>query len=130
MVEPHARDQPDSRLEVSYPDYRDWRAATRSFQDLAAVQTALGRVVWEGGGEPVPAAGSMVSGHFFHVLGTLPAIGRALDPGDDRPGAEPVLVLSDRLWHRALGRPARGHRTHRAARRGRVHHSWRDAARV
>jgi hypothetical protein len=23
VVEPHARDQPDSRLEVSYPDYRD-----------------------------------------------------------------------------------------------------------
>jgi putative ABC transport system permease protein len=102
-LEPFAVDQPDTRLEISYPDYRDWRAGTRSFQDLAAVQTALGRVVWEDGGEPVPAAGSMVSGHFFHLLGTLPVLGRTLEPADDRPGAGLVVVLSDGLWRRAFG---------------------------
>ena len=50
--------RPENRFEISYPDFRDWRARSRSFQDLAAYQTALGRVVWESGGEPVPAAGS------------------------------------------------------------------------
>ena len=102
-LEPFTLDQPDTRLEISYPDYRDWRAGSRSFQELAAVQTALGRVVWEDGGEPVPAAGSMVSGHFFHMLGTLPVIGRTLEAADDRPGAELVVVLSDGLWRRAFG---------------------------
>jgi predicted permease len=97
------RDQPASRLEISYPDYRDWRAQSRSFQDLAAHQSALGRVVWEAGGDPMPASGTMVSGHFFALLGTLPALGRTLGPEDDRPGAELVLVLSDGLWRRAFG---------------------------
>ena len=58
-VDLHPAARPETRLEISYPDFRDWRARSRSFQDLAAHQTALGRVVWEGGGEPVPAAGFM-----------------------------------------------------------------------
>jgi predicted permease len=102
-VDLHPAGRPETRLEISYPDYRDWRARSRSFQDLAAHQTAIGRVVWEAGGEPVPAAGFMVSGHFFDLMGVRPAIGRALEPADDRPGAAPVLVLSDALWQRELG---------------------------
>jgi hypothetical protein len=97
------RGRPDTRLEISWPDYGDWRAESRSFADLAAYQTALGRVVWEAGGDPVPVSGTMVSGSFFQLLGTLPALGRTLGPEDDRPGAELALVLSDGLWRRAFG---------------------------
>jgi putative ABC transport system permease protein len=103
VVDLHPAGRPDTRLEISYPDFRDWRARSRSFRDLAAHQTAIGRVVWEGGGEPVPAAGFMVSGHFFDLLGVRPTIGRALEPADDRPGAAPVLVVSEALWRRQLG---------------------------
>jgi putative ABC transport system permease protein len=103
VVRPHLANQADGRLEVSYPDYRDWRATARGFQDLAAVQTALGRTVLETGGEPRSAAGTMVSGHFFDLLGAHPALGRTLRPDDDRPGAEPVLILSDPLWRGAFG---------------------------
>ena len=46
-VDLHPAVRPETRLEISYPDFRDWRARSRSFQDLAAHQTALGRVVWE-----------------------------------------------------------------------------------
>ena len=97
------REQPGTKLEISYPDFRDWRRESRSFHDLAAYQSALGRVVWESGGDPMPAAGTMVSGHFFSLLGTAPALGRALEPADDRPGAGLVVVLSDALWRRAFG---------------------------
>ena len=106
--------RPENRFEISYPDFRDWRARSRSFQDLAAYQTALGRVVWESGGEPVPAAGFMVSGHLFDLLGARAALGRTLEPADDRPGAGLVVVLSDATWRRefaaspeALGRTVR-----------------------
>jgi putative ABC transport system permease protein len=102
-VDLHPAARPENRFEISYPDFRDWRERSRSFQDLAAHQTAIGRVVWEDEGEPVPAAGFMVSGHFFDLLGVRPAIGRALEPDDDRPGAEPVLVVSDAVWRRELG---------------------------
>ncbi|HWB42016.1 MAG TPA: ABC transporter permease, partial [Gemmatimonadales bacterium] len=107
----HPVGRAENRLEISYPDFRDWRERSRSFQDLAAHQTAIGRVVWESGGDPVPAAGFMVSGHLFDLLGARPALGRALEPADDRPGAPLVVVLSDAAWRRefaaspdALGR--------------------------
>ena len=44
-----------------------------------------------------------VSGDFFRVLGVSPALGRALEPGDDRPGTANVLVLSHGLWQRRYG---------------------------
>lgn len=41
--------------------------------------------------------------NIFEVTGTRPALGRGLGPGDQEPGAEPVIVLSDRTWQRVFG---------------------------
>lgn len=46
---------------------------------------------------------SMVSGNFFEVLGTSAILGRVLRPGDDLPGAAPVLVISQAVWQRRYG---------------------------
>lgn len=42
--------------------------------------------------------GVSASAELFDVLGAGPLFGRAFRPGDDLPGAEPVAVLSHRLW--------------------------------
>jgi putative ABC transport system permease protein len=39
----------------------------------------------------------------FGLLGTPPALGRDFGPDDDRPGAEPVVLLSDDVWQRRYG---------------------------
>jgi macrolide transport system ATP-binding/permease protein len=39
-----------------------------------------------------------VSANYFTTFGVAPAAGRLLDPGDDRPGAHPVFVMSHRAW--------------------------------
>ena len=59
---------------------------------------------------------ALVTGDFFAVLGARPLLGRALTPGDDVPGAEPVAVLSHGAWQRrydgradVLGQPLRMH---------------------
>jgi predicted permease len=44
-----------------------------------------------------------VSGGYFPVLGTRPALGRLLRDDDDRPGAARVAVLSHSFWTRRLG---------------------------
>jgi predicted permease len=49
------------------------------------------------------AWGHAVSGDYFTLFGARPALGRLLGPGDDRPGAPPVLVLGHRFWHHRLG---------------------------
>src|SRR5262249_13187157 len=43
-------------------------------------------------------------GSFFDVLGVAPALGRAIEPSDDRPGAPHVAVISYGLWQRRFGR--------------------------
>ena len=46
--------------------------------------------------------GVSASAELFRVLGASPMLGRAFQPGDDVPGAAPVVVLSHHLW-RELG---------------------------
>jgi predicted permease len=55
------------------------------------------------GGEPVEAYGMEVTTSFFDVLGVAPALGRGFRGEDGRPGAEPVVVLSRRLWLERFG---------------------------
>jgi predicted permease len=46
----------------------------------------------------------LVTGNFFQVVGVQPVIGRALIPGDDESGGNPVIVLSDKGWDRRFNR--------------------------
>ncbi len=47
--------------------------------------------------------GGTVSGTYFKVLKTRVAIGRALQPEDDRAAGDPVIVLGDGVWRRRFG---------------------------
>jgi len=47
--------------------------------------------------------GTAASGAYFDLLGARPALGRLFRADDDRPGAEPVLVLSHLTWRRHFG---------------------------
>ena len=53
-----------------------------------------------GSGEPVRLEGAHVSAGIFRLLGVSAAHGRTFQAGDDRPGAEPVVVLGNELWQR------------------------------
>jgi len=44
-----------------------------------------------------------VTGAFFEVLGVQAVLGRPLEPTDDRPGAENVLVLTHAYWQGRYG---------------------------
>jgi hypothetical protein len=43
--------------------------------------------------------GERVTTGYFNVLGVHALLGRTFAPSDDLPGAEPVIVISHRLWH-------------------------------
>jgi putative ABC transport system permease protein len=89
------------RNDVAPANYVDWKAQSRAFTDVAAV-TDRGFVL-TGDAEPEQIQAQSVTGAFFSVLGVSPALGRAIDEEDDRPGASAVVVLSDRLWRRRFG---------------------------
>ena len=56
-------------------------------------------------GIPIPARlnGAGVSADLFDGLGVQPLLGRALRPEDSEPGADPVVVLSERTWRTYFG---------------------------
>ena len=47
--------------------------------------------------------GAWVTGEYYDTLGLVPAAGRLLTPDDDRPGAAPVVVITDGYWKRRFG---------------------------
>jgi putative ABC transport system permease protein len=50
------------------------------------------------GKEPDNVNTGVVSARFFDLLGVKPLLGRTFQEGDDRPGADAVLVLSYKYW--------------------------------
>ena len=92
-----------SRFASSPPNYFDWRAANRSFSSLDAYDIDTRHLSLAEGERTVAVAGALVSGGFFRTLGVAPRLGRFFGPEDDRPGAEPVAVISDELWRSAFG---------------------------
>lgn len=85
------------RTGPSYPDFKDWRDATSTIEAMAGFQNRS-LTVSDGAGEPERFAGLTVSWQLFGIIGAAPAIGRGFGPDDDRPGAEPVVMLSDDVW--------------------------------
>jgi predicted permease len=80
----------------------------RLYRTLAREQSAVTALVGftDGAGATiVPKSGiargvllQLVSDNFFQGLNVVPVVGRPFLPDDDRPGIEPPVILSHRLW--------------------------------
>ena len=46
---------------------------------------------------------ALVTANFFDVLGVRPAHGRGFQAGEDQPGREREVVLTDGLWRQRFG---------------------------
>jgi len=79
-------------------DWLDYAARNESSVALAAYTSWPMNLT--GVGDPERLRSIIVSGNFFDVIGTRPAIGRASAPADDTPSAPGVVVLSHRFWSR------------------------------
>ncbi|HXW06531.1 MAG TPA: ABC transporter permease [Vicinamibacterales bacterium] len=90
------------RALISWPDFEDYRDETTTFSSLAAF-TGRSLTIADGTSDPERYSGAIVSWNLFSLLGTPPALGRDFGPEDDRPGAEPVVLLSDDVWQRRYG---------------------------
>jgi len=98
----HAWSDGDGASSFSYPLYRDLRDSNTVFTGLLAEYPFDASVSARGGTER--AAGELVSGNYFEVLGVPASLGRSLTAQDDRsPGAHPETVLSHGYWKRRFG---------------------------
>jgi predicted permease len=87
----------EDAINVSYPDFRDYRAQTSSFEALEAAAHEEG-VLSENGNPPQAYLLERASSGIFETLHIQPILGRGFLPGDDKTGAEPVLILGYGVW--------------------------------
>jgi predicted permease len=86
----------------SYDLYRHLEESAPEFEQLAAFQSAQDTMsVRSGAGLGRTERTEYVSGNYFLTFGLGSYAGRMLLPGDDRPGAAPVAVLSYEAWQAA-----------------------------
>lgn len=94
--------RPDGgRNGISTLNYLDWAEQNTVFEYLAA-QTGWGPTL-TGHDEPIQLRGTRASADFFNITGTVPALGRGFLPGEDRVGADHIVVLSHNLWVNQFG---------------------------
>ena len=88
-------------IPVAVADFVDWRNQNQVFEQMAAMRPL--RINLTGGGEPESVVGLSASASLFPLLGARLALGRALLPEEDQPGANRVVVISHGLWQRRYG---------------------------
>jgi predicted permease len=85
-----------ARTPFSVDDLLDLRAQSKSFDEFAAFVGGIRN--FTGGETPEQVQIANVTANFFTVLGVEAQLGRAFLPGEERPGAGMVVLLSDGFW--------------------------------
>ena len=92
----------DCESVFSYPMFRDLEKQQTVFTGIVAHVGFGANLSYQS--QTRSGDGMLVSGSYFPVLGLQPALGRLLDPNDDRnPGGHFVTVLSHAYWTTRLG---------------------------
>jgi predicted permease len=89
-----------AQREFSYPDYQDYQQ-NHVCEGIAAYTG--GGAIMTGRGEPELVLAPVATANFFSLLGVEPVIGRLFQPGEDKPGAARVAVLTYGMWQRRFG---------------------------
>jgi len=93
-----------SREGISPPDFVDYRAQARSFENLASESNYAPLLNISGVERPLQVHGRYVSAGFFKVLGVTPIEGREFQPSEEVWKGPKVAILSDGIWARLFGR--------------------------
>jgi putative ABC transport system permease protein len=89
--------QGDGIEPASLHDFVDWRTRQRSFESLSAFTQTQANVV---GPDGTPERYRMVAmtANTLSLLRVRPRLGRDFRPEEERKGADPVVIISDKVW--------------------------------
>ena len=94
--------QNQPRQPISVQDLAIWQARQTVFDKMGPYFFSPMNLSAEEG-RPERFSGGLLSVAAFEALGVQPALGRGFREGDDRPGADAVILLSDTLWRERYG---------------------------
>lgn len=87
---------------TSYPDFRDFRAQTKSLAGLAAYEFTPVNLS-DHSALPERYYCAQMSANGFSVVQQKPMLGRDFIAEDERPGAPPVVMLTHHVWRDRYG---------------------------
>src|SRR5215204_486181 len=83
--------------DLSFPDFRDYRADTSVFASLAAYSSRVVELNTDRGADRIWIDDA--TANYFSTLGLRPMLGRTFEPDEDRGAlAHPVIVLTYTAW--------------------------------
>jgi putative ABC transport system permease protein len=91
-------------MNVSGPNFRDWRTQASAFSGMAAWTNSAADLI--GGAEPDRVMAAVVSKDFFPMMGAHPLVGRLFRPDEERRNAPLVAVIGENLWRRSFNADA------------------------
>jgi putative ABC transport system permease protein len=94
----HFKAQHLDTIPVSAPEFIEYKTQLRSFDKLAAFNTATYNIAE--GETPERVFGAVVSADLFPLVGVQPIRGRIFRPEECAAGRDDVVVISERLWRR------------------------------
>lgn len=88
-------------MSVTYPDFTDWRRRSETAAYLAYANGSAATLTDVA--EPAVLRNAAISASAWPLLGVEPIRGRVFTDAEDKPGAEPVVVLSHAAWKSHFG---------------------------
>src|SRR5579859_3809305 len=88
----------------SYANFEEFRKQNRVFSEMEGSQAHA--LTLTGRGEPTVVNTSVVTPEMFTLFGEAPLEGRVFTAEDGKPGAAPVVILSEGLWRRVFAADA------------------------
>lgn len=101
LVMVNATHQKIGKTPASPADFIDWQRRNNVFVQLGAFRNQYYNVTEVD--EPERIYGLAVSTSLFPLLNIKPALGRAFSAEEEKPGANPVVIVSHGLWQRRFG---------------------------
>ncbi|HLW76401.1 MAG TPA: ABC transporter permease, partial [Bryobacteraceae bacterium] len=95
--------RPNSDRGVSYLDFLDWSAQSKSFTGMALYDGSQMNVS-DKTSVPTRYLVNAITPNTFRLIGQQPVLGRDFRPEDGQPGAAKIAILSDRVWSERYGR--------------------------
>src|SRR5262245_32722332 len=92
VLHQRAEHQGNDEMNFSVQEIADYRQQNQTLTDLVEYHSMTFTLF--GGDEAHQVRSGVVSPQFFDLFGVHPILGRTFVAEDDRPGAEPVLILS------------------------------------
>ncbi len=94
---------PQMEMSIAWPTVQDWMKEQQTFSALAVHRRDRFNI--SGAGQlPENTGGAYTSASLFEVTGLQPVLGRFYTADEDKPGAAPVVVISEKLWERRFAR--------------------------